>query len=554
MFVKHYGIYLAFAPTVDLRHEGLGRYLAAFLKGAAGRTDVRFLLVCPSWSRKDLELLFASEGVPKDLFEIFSPDKKPLILRGYEAILPKRKLAKNAGRFRRWVKGPVRAAIGALMKRTLRRLVQVRSLFSLVLLLLDPGFWLGLVVLMLAPLASVVLAIKNIYQVVVRIKGRLFGRFLPIHNRLKDILGEPKQSKFVFQLYKKMEADESQHLLGLIDKLSHVCAWYCPTAFWPAFNAIRGPKLMCVPDVVLADFSVGFSGLGGDRFLTNFEEVEAAIHGGQHFVTYSEAVKWDTLVDRYAARAANVAVVHHAPNDLSRWVEINGFDEVAATSHNYYEGLLRSSLLKSSNPDYSAGFLNGAVKFLFYASQFRPNKNVLSLLKAYEYLLRRRLIGYKLILTGSPMRFPAVQKFITEHHLENDVLCLHGLKIEELAACYKLAELAVNPSLSEGGCPFTFTEALSVNTPVVMARIPVTEEVLTDPELQEMTFFDPYDWQDMARRIEWALAHRDQLLTVQRKTYAQLAQRTWTDVVNEHLEVLDRIADADGHAEAQKAA
>jgi len=47
-----------------------------------------------------------------------------------------------------------------------------------------------------------------------------------------------------------------------------------------------------------------------------------------------------------------------------------------------------------------------------------------------------------------------------------------------IAACYKLADLAVNPSLSEGGFPFTFTEALSVGTPVVMARIPVTEEII----------------------------------------------------------------------------
>jgi glycosyltransferase involved in cell wall biosynthesis len=105
--------------------------------------------------------------------------------------------------------------------------------------------------------------------------------------------------------------------------------------------------------------------------------------------------------------------------------------------------------------------------------------------------------------------------------------------------------LAVNPSLSEGGCPFTFTEALSVDTPVVMARIPVTEEVLTDPQLQEISFFDPYDWQDCARRIEWGLAHPQELLARQRITYDQLSQRSWSDVVNEHIEVLDRISRVD---------
>jgi len=203
---------------------------------------------------------------------------------------------------------------------------------------------------------------------------------------------------------------------------------------------------------------------------------------------------------------------------------------------------LVNAIKVSFNQTYAKGFQNCELKFFFYASQLRPNKNVLTLLRAYEYLLRRRFIGHKLIMTGNPYGWGPVQQFIEEHHLENDVLFLHGLKVQELAACYKLADLAVNPSLSEGGCPFTFTEALSVNTPVVMARIPVTEEVLTDPELQEMTFFDPYDWQSLAERIEWAMAHRDDLLAIQRRTYTELSQRTWADVVDEHLVMLEQIA------------
>jgi glycosyltransferase involved in cell wall biosynthesis len=122
------------------------------------------------------------------------------------------------------------------------------------------------------------------------------------------------------------------------------------------------------------------------------------------------------------------------------------------------------------------------------------------------------------------------------------VIFLHGLSVSELAACYKLADLAVNPTLSEGGCPFTFTEALSVGTPVVMSRIPVAEEVLVDSKLQEVTFFDPFDWSDCAKRIEWAVTHRDELLKYQLDVYAMLCKRTWTDVVAEHVKVLDNIS------------
>jgi glycosyltransferase involved in cell wall biosynthesis len=351
-----------------------------------------------------------------------------------------------------------------------------------------------------------------------------------------------KDDGYVLRLYQQMGHAESKRMLQLINDLGHVRAWYSPTAFWPAFNEIRAPRLMCVPDVVLTSFPVGFSSLGGDRTLATYEAVEAAIRSSENFVTYSEAVKWNTLVDRFAVRAADVAVIYHAPNDLSRWVSVSGFTDNEATSRHHCETLLTRCLQRSSG-DYSRHFDNASVKYIFYASQFRPNKNLASLLRAYEYLLRKKFITHKLVLTGSP-EILSVGQSTLDKSIQNDVLFLHGLDTQELAACYKLADLAINPSLSEGGCPFTFTEALSVDTPVVMARIPVTEEVLTDAKLQDATFFDPYDWMDIAHRIEWALHHRDDLLALQRRTYTELSQRKWIDVVNEHVDVLDRISDA----------
>ena len=58
MSVKTYGIYIAYAPTIDLRGEGLGRYLASFLRGAAERRDVDFVIACPSWAQIMLDELF----------------------------------------------------------------------------------------------------------------------------------------------------------------------------------------------------------------------------------------------------------------------------------------------------------------------------------------------------------------------------------------------------------------------------------------------------------------------------------------------------------------
>ncbi|WP_246218982.1 glycosyltransferase [Pseudomonas izuensis] len=539
MSIINYGIYIAYAPGLDLRHEGLGRYLAAFLKGASERKDIRFVLVCPSWSREGLDKLFASEEVPRERFELVSPKKQPMILRVYEAYIARKKRKKKPGILSKFFRG-CETAKSALLDYAEQRLVTTRSFMSGALLFLEALIVFGL----LAIISPIVLLGAVIFLLVkARFFIRRFARPLKrIIFRIRGAMGEPKDDAFVLRLYKRMERIESERMLDLIANLSNVRAWYSPTAFWPAFNKIDRPLLMCVPDVVLSDFPVGFSRVAGDRFLQTYEEVQTSIQTGQYYVTYSERVKWETLVDQYAVRASNVSVIHHAPNVLDHWITVNGFLDLETTSQHYARLLLASAMRKSSNKSYTADIANTSFKFMFYASQFRPNKNLMVLLRAYEYLLRKKFVSHKLVLTGDIERYSELKQFIKKNRLENDVLCLRGLTVQELAACYKLADLAVNPSLSEGGCPFTFTEALSVGTPVVMARIAVTEEILKDPKLQCDTFFDPYDWKDIAYRIEWALDNRNELLLTQQKTYQVLSKRTWTDVVNEHIEVLDKIS------------
>lgn len=346
-----------------------------------------------------------------------------------------------------------------------------------------------------------------------------------------------------------MEEAEVCLMREMIEERKDIAAWYSPTAFWPHFNEIAAPRLTCVPDVVLADFPVGFAPLGDDRMLDILRKVERTIEDGQYFVTYSADVKWRTLVNRYHVAPEAITIVPHGANRLDDVVAVSGFADDEAATDTLCRNLLRTALGKALNNGCAHLFSADDMCFIFYASQFRPNKNVLSLLRAYEYLLTRRYIGHKLILTGNPKVLPEIGRFVTEHHLQNDVLLLNRLSTQELAACYRLADLAVNPSLSEGGCPFTFTEALSVGTPVIMARIPVTEEVIINPELQDAMLFDPYDWRDIADKIEWGLQNRQLLLARQKPFYEQLAQRSWRNVVDEYVEILDRISTC--RAEAQ---
>ncbi|WP_454624390.1 glycosyltransferase [Bradyrhizobium cenepequi] len=532
--MKTFGIYLCYPPKVDLRGQGLGRYLAEFLKEAKVRADVRFVIACPSWMRDSLEEWSQSVGLQPDAFEVIGPEKVPTLLRFYEAYQKYRAYRLRKRKKVRDYLSKARAVCEAVVAYIARTAATTRSTVALVLI--------GLIA---APVLLVYYAVRLINR---SLPARRFYRafFRRYRSRLTPKVGglvaRPQDNGLALRLYRHMETAEAKLLSVEIEKRNEIAAWFAPTAFWPHFNDIKAPRLICVPDVVLSDFPVAFSAVNDERFLETFRLVEKTIRGGDQFVTYSLDVKQRTLIERYGVAPETISVIPHGVNRLDDLVKISGLSNTDAATDAFCAKLFGPALEKATTTPSPLRFTNPGIKFIFYASQFRPNKNVLTLLRAYNHLLKRRYLPHKLIMTGNPYRLPEIAKFIEKHHLEDDVLCLQGLTDHELAACYRLAELSVNPSLSEGGCPFTLTESLSVDTPVVMARIAVTEEVVTDPELRDLMLFDPYSWKDMAGKIEWALCNRAHLLQRQRELYDQLTKRSWNNVVDEYITLLDRIS------------
>lgn len=536
MSVTRYGIYLLYPPAVPLASEGLGRLLAAFLRGTSLVDDVRFVIVCPNWLVAPLRELLLAERVPLDRLEIHAPPNAPLLLALHTRLIAwrgRRRRPRSWG-FLTWARRLAKRYSLGMLREVSRATVGPGALKVALLLAAH-----AVILAVLSPL----LLLGSVGRIRRAIKWRQLrlGSLRDQTARISAGIAAPKNDPLMLRAYRLMEEAEVERMHEIIDAMGNVRAWYCPTAFWPSFNRIDAPKLMCVPDVVLAEFPASFAD-HGQRLEENFELLASAVRGGQNFVTYSDTIKFDTLRARFGIADHRVSVIPHAPQDLSRWICRTGTLPLPAAAVRQCQSLLMGALRRSRSP-YVSGFGNPSVKFIFYASQFRPNKNVITLLRAYEELLRRKFVGHKLILTGRPHAAPDIAEFIAEHHLQHDVLCISELSAQELAAFYKLADLAVNPSLSEGGFPFTFSEALSVGTPVVMSRIPVTLEVVTDPALQDLMLFDPHDWRDVAGRIAWALDNRETLLAHQKILQRQLVRRTWGDVVSEHVAALDRIAD-----------
>lgn len=550
MPVTRYGIYLAYQPTVDMRAEGLGRHLAALLRAAQRRDDMRFVIACPSWSRDALRQLCESERIDPEAFDVVGPERKPALLRAYEAW--SRRRVPRPGRLRAW-RDAAFAWLAEHANRLLfpwrRAVIGSRSMWPLVLV--------GLVLAALATLAAPFLFAAAVVRSAVSrarawvgrvalrgstaVAGRRTGR------AARELLAgrAPKDVPTVVAMYRQMQEVEIEALHEAIGRLDDVRAWYCPTAFWPSVTDLRVPHLVCVPDVVLADFPATFSEIGGERLLDTYRQIEATLRRARRFVTYSEFVKANTLVRRFGVDPSAVDVVTHGAIRLDALIRVHGSAQPEAATDALARELVRAAVARVQ-PPLRPGALGGDARFLFYASQFRPHKNVVNLLRACAHLLRRRHEGCRLVLTGNPALAPEIREFVSRLEMQEEVLFVPGLSPQELAAFYRRATLSVNPSLFEGGLPFTFSESVSVGTPVVMARIPVTVQAIHDDGLAQDMLFDPHDWRDMASRIEWALAHQEALLARQQAYFERaIAPRTWAHALDDYKRVLDRLADAE---------
>jgi len=141
-----------------------------------------------------------------------------------------------------------------------------------------------------------------------------------------------------------------------------------------------------------------------------------------------------------------------------------------------------------------------------------------------------------LVLTCGRIQGSELDLFVSEHRLDAWVLFASGVSNQVLASLYCRASLAANPSLFEGGFPFTFTEAYSVGTPSLLSDIPMVREKLEPGGLADRMLFDPLDPQDLANKIQWGVEHREELYRLQQELYASFPD--WESVAQRYSDSL----------------
>jgi len=172
---------------------------------------------------------------------------------------------------------------------------------------------------------------------------------------------------------------------------------------------------------------------------------------------------------------------------------------------------------------------------ILYVGQWRPHKNLVGLIKAFEIL--RKKTEAKLVIVGKvDPSFPEVTEAIDKSAFLRDIIKPGFISEEELAAFYKLAKVFVFPSFYEGfGLPGL--EAMMAQTPVCSSNRTSLPEVYQDAAV----YFDPTNLEDMAKKIELVLKDDKLRKDLIYKGKELLNQYSWQKTAEETLSVYNKL-------------
>ncbi|MFH0963962.1 MAG: glycosyltransferase [Planctomycetota bacterium] len=529
------GFWLEIPPVGNMVGEGICRALAWILRSAQRTREARILIAVPVWAQHQLEMLLRDQNVSAtDLEVVFSRRRAPLFLRLFVWMHER---GRRPGRLT-WS-----ARLRNLAKRirdSLRRSKKLLA-FTVGILATESYVLFGLLLLLASCLALVLAPLALLIWIVWKL-ALLTRRLLsPLARRLAP-LKAPVIRAFTF-LYFRVIDHEYKVLAAKAAKRRDISCWFVAQPWAAEARALRGPLVVALWDFVFADFPTGFDPALVDSIEGKFHLL---LKRADRVVTSSEYVRDQHAIQHFGVDRSITRVVPITPADYTDRLASLGRTcngDVRRAAAQTIRGFLRSKADDDlwNEPQVRRWLLDfpiDEVQFLFNSSQIRPHKNVLNLLKAFEILLRRRYLNVKLFLTGRLDRScPEVLDFVHGRRLHLDVISVPDLPSDVHAAFYALSALTVAPSLFEAGLPIMFSESVSSGTPIVMSSMPQTLELIP-PDLAKTMLFNPYDVNDIAKRIAWALENREELLRSQKRLYAHIRERTTDDMGREYLKIM----------------
>jgi glycosyltransferase involved in cell wall biosynthesis len=176
-------------------------------------------------------------------------------------------------------------------------------------------------------------------------------------------------------------------------------------------------------------------------------------------------------------------------------------------------------------------------EFILFVGTVEPRKNLLTLVRAFDRILRQTSRRPQLVIVGAEgWLMDELFAFIKESSISDRLRLTGYLEDDDLRALYSSCTVFVYPSIYEGfGLPPL--EAMACGAPVIAANIATFQETLgSAAELVE-----PHDVEALARSIVEILDDEDRRRTLSRRGLEQAAKFSWERTAQLTLEVYREI-------------
>lgn len=518
------GVWLEWPAGGSFVAQGMSRLLGFLIEGAAQCGCCTFRVAVPSAVAADahrfLRSLKATEGVDWTLHAPQLPEEQPSLAK--EPVPPAPA----------WVRSPHPRAAGVVLAAVGVMLLPLALLRSLLRPILRP-LWRRFAMLMRVARDPV----NGATEVAAWLRrlpfhlGERPARLLELW-RLDQLPPLPA-AEAEKRIYDPVLIDPASATLALTLGRLPVDGWLI---FFPNYSAatlLPGPRAVLFPDAMPFDFPHGWRDAEwqpGGTWHRWLRRTRLLLDQGDPIITFSHHVARRHVIGMLGVAPERCHVIPLAPPNLAPLLPgVASCMAATPDSRAAAAAMLREHAAKRGWT-YLRDFPFEETAFVVVSTQDRPNKNLSIVVEALLRLLRRDLVSLKLVVTATPDPAEGFGRQIREVGLEHDVIAMPDLPAPEHAALFHCAALAVHPAVFEGiGMPLPFGEAISVGTPCLVAQGPHVAEGRADHDLAE-DIFDPYDAEDLARRILKVMNNREETLHRQRQVYADLARNTWAQV------------------------
>lgn len=334
-------------------------------------------------------------------------------------------------------------------------------------------------------------------------------------------------------------AERAIELADYANRHVKVSGWIISFPQFSGALLLDAPVATVVPDTLPFDFPVGWHGTTWDPngFWTTWRRSAGMLaRNSSSVIVFSQHVARRHAVGILGCSEERIHVIPHAPQDLAPMLPF--ISNRRSTNESLFRaGEILRDYARRQGWAYLSSFPFETTQYIIVSTHDRPTKNIFRVAEAVRRLIREEFKNIKMITTAPLLpdaewtRLPAI---IKEEGLELDIISMPDLPRDVHAALFHAANLAIHPSMFEGGlAPFPFYEALSVGTPCIMARGPhVSELIGYDPDVEQYVY-DPYDVTELVQMVKDTLDNRDQILNAQLTIFNKhLERRSWTDVAH----------------------